>query len=292
MKADLQLPSPIQKVSGIDFGFELFVKREDLIHKEISGNKYRKLKYNLLHYHNNDYKGIISFGGAYSNHIHALAALCQLENIPSVGIIRGEYDANNPTLQFAVKSGMKLHFVSREDYRIKEDSKVIQDILKMYPEYMLVPEGGSNEYALIGVEEIDDEIEKSPFAFDYIAVSAGTGFTAAGILKGIERNKLNGKLIVFSALKGQFLKEVIIQHTQQNDFIFTDEFCFGGYAKTNEELLGFLNDFEIKTSIPLDYVYNGKLVFGLKTLGERKFFNAEDKVLWIHTGGLQGNHKR
>lgn len=279
-------------MTGIDLGFELYVKREDLIHKEISGNKYRKLKYNLLHYHNSDYKGIISFGGAYSNHLHALAALCKFESIPSVGIVRGDYDADNPTLKFVEDCGMKLHFVSREDYRIKEKSNVIQNIINQNPNFILIPEGGSNHYALLGVKEIVDEINDFSERFDYIAVSAGTGCTASGILNGISENNLEAKLFVFSALKGQFLKEVISQKTRIKDFHFTDEYCFGGFAKTNDELFSFIKEFENRTSIPLDYVYNGKLVFGLKNLGERKFFTSKDKVLWIHTGGLQGNYKK
>lgn len=292
MKTDFLLPSPINKVSGIDFGFELYVKREDLIHKEISGNKYRKLKYNLEHFKEYKYSGIVSFGGAYSNHLHALAALCKIENIPSVGIIRGEYDAHNPTLQFAADCGMKLYFVSREDYRFKEKSNDIQNIINQYPNYMLIPEGGSNNYALTGVKEIIDEINDVSEAFDYIAVSAGTGCTASGILKGIKDNQLKTKLIVFSALKGQFLKNVIAQQAQHNEFHFTDEYCFGGFAKINEELMEFIKNFEKTTTIPLDYVYNGKLVYGLKNLGDKRFFKSEEKVLWIHTGGLQGNYKR
>ena len=289
MKAEIKLPSSIQKVIGIDFGFELYVKREDLIHPEISGNKYRKLKYNLIHFKENNYRGILSFGGTYSNHIHALAALGKIENIPTVGIIRGEYDDNNPTLKFAKECGMELHFVSREDYRMKEQGESIKKIISQYHNYFIIPEGGSNDYALLGVEAIIEELENEPIHFDYIAVSAGTAYTASGILKGIIKCGLSSKLIIFSALKGDFLKEVINVKAKSNDFIFTDEYCFGGYAKTTTQLMNFINDFEKTSDIPLDYVYNGKLVYGLKDLGEKKFFNPSDKVLWIHTGGLQGN---
>lgn len=284
------VPSPIEEVLNHPFNFRLFVKREDKIHPQISGNKYRKLKYNLQFFFDQQCNGLISFGGAYSNHIYALASIGKTYNIQTVGIIRGHENMENECLRFATSCGMKLHFVDRNHYAEKENNKYIADIISSYPHFMLLPEGGSNELALIGVKEMSYEIVNHHIKFDYILVSAGTGCTASGILSGLKEHDCTSKLMVFSALKGNFLKYQIMKWSQSsmNDFIFTDEFCLGGYARVSEPYLKFIRQFENNTGIAVDDIYNGKLVYALNFLNERKYFDSTAKLLWIHTGGLQG----
>lgn len=283
------LPSAIERVENHPFDFELYVKREDQIHEEISGNKYRKLKYNILHVIEKGYKGVISFGGPYSNHIHALAAICNLYGLKSIGIIRGE-EVENKTLSFARKKGMDLYFINREEYRRKEESVCFSELKNQYPDYYFIPEGGSNELALKGVKEMVDEIHHRKNDFDYLVVAAGTGYTAAGILSALKEKKIKSKLLVFSALKGDFLKKVIavLAEAKESEFYFTDESCLGGYAKVNDEYMNWLKELEEQTGILIDHVYNGKVLLGLKWMNEKKLLKQGDKVLWIHTGGIQG----
>lgn len=284
------LPSSVQEVIYPPFSFRLLVKRDDLIHPLISGNKYRKLKYNLIDAKANNSKGIISFGGVYSNHLHALAAACHYENLPCTAIVRGENHTPHPTLDFLRSHHVKLHFVSREAYRLKNQHPEIQAIMQLYPNYMLIPEGGSNHLALKGVEETISEISTQNVNVDYIAVAAGTGATAAGLLRGIQNANLPTQLLVVSALKGTFLKTSIasMAGASEQDFVFSDDYCLGGYAKTTNEYLKFLLDFEKVSGIEIDPVYNGKLLWGLKALQQMGFLSQKHTVLWIHTGGLQG----
>jgi 1-aminocyclopropane-1-carboxylate deaminase len=284
------LPSPISEVVYPPFSFRLLVKRDDLIHPLISGNKYRKLKYNLIEAKAHNTKGIISFGGVYSNHLHALAAACYHENLPCTAIIRGENHTPHATLDFLRSRHVALHFVSREAYRSKDLHPDIQAIMQLYPNYMLIPEGGSNHLALKGVEETIHEIMVQNVATDFIAVAVGTGATAAGLLKGIQNIHLPTQLLALSALKGNFLKETIatMAGASEKDFIFSDEYCLGGYAKTTNEYLKFLLDFENVSGIEVDPVYNGKLLWGLYALQKKGVLSQKHTVLWIHTGGLQG----
>lgn len=284
------LPSPISEVFYPPFSFRLLVKRDDLIHPLISGNKYRKLKYNLMEAKASNTQGVISFGGVYSNHLHALAAACHYENLPFTAIVRGEDHTPHATLDFLRSHHVALHFVSREAYRLKEQHPEIQDIIQLYPNYTLIPEGGSNPPALKGVEEIIPEIMAQNVTPDFMAVAAGTGATAAGLLRGIQKTHLPTRLLVLSALKGNFLKESIasIAGASEQDFVFSDAYCLGGYAKTTDDFLKFLLDFEKVSGIEIDPVYNGKLLWGLNALQQKGFLSQNHTVLWIHTGGLQG----
>lgn len=287
------LPSPCEKVSHSfleKHEITLYVKRDDLIHPEISGNKYRKLKYNLEYILKNNFSTIITFGGAFSNHLHATAALCHHFGVKSVGIIRGDgLDPNNPTLRFCLNKGMTLHFISREEYKNKSNSMVVQNIIGQYASSYVIPEGGSNELALTGVQEIWEEIykqlEKIP---DYIFCALGTGTTIAGLLGSAPKEC---KLLGFSVLKTSHLeKEVLIMaknHKKSTFYCFTD-YHFGGYAKTTQELQSFINEFEIQTSIPIDPVYNAKALFGFFDLIEKGHIPKGSSVVWLHTGGLQG----
>lgn len=284
-QSDLTIPSPIQevKLELLDRqNVKLLVKREDLIHPTISGNKWRKLKGSLLSVKQDGYKGIITYGGAFSNHIHATAAAGQQFDIPTVGIIRGEYDEQNPTLQFAKQSGMKLHFVTRSSYRQKEHSAEVQEILKVFDNYLVVPEGGSSKLAMHGLTDLAGEIITLP-NLDLITVSAGTGMTAAGIIKYQPR-----PVDVFSALKSDHLKNEIVELSGKTSFSFNTDYHFGGYGKVDHELIDFINSFFTTTGIPLDPIYNGKAMYGIIDQIKTGKISSGTTVLHIHTGGLQG----
>jgi len=286
-KIDLLIPSPIEHVrfhAFSDRDITLNVKREDKIHPLISGNKWRKLKFNLQHLKTYDFSHCITFGGPFSNHIYATAAACALYNIPSIGIIRGEYDSNNPTLKFAQEQGMKLHFVSRTAYRAKEDSEEVKTICSEYSNPYIIPEGGSNHLAIDGLKELADEINTSDY--DIILVSAGTGFTAGGILKHLDQSK---DLWVFSSLNSDYLKDEILDiagNEKAKQLLYFKEDIHGGYGKTSPTLIEFINDWKKETSIPIDPIYNGKLLY--RFIQEMNRTTSSSKYLWIHTGGLQG----
>ena len=283
------LPSPVEKISW-NKDINWLVKRDDLIHPLVSGNKYRKLKHILHDFILGNYKGLISFGGTFSNHIHALAALCGLNKIPSVGIIRGEEDKANPSLAFARSQGMDLHFVSREAYRLKTEDEHIASILHRFNDYYLVPEGGDHPLAEKGVAEIIYELGTQGQMPDYMALSAGTGSTAAGLIRTIINKGWSTRVLVLSSLKAAGLGDKIATRSgiDRNDFDFMDQYSLGGYARTSPAYLDFMRQFYQKTGIPVDPVYNGKVVFGLNDLFEKGFFKAGSSILWLHTGGLQG----
>jgi 1-aminocyclopropane-1-carboxylate deaminase len=279
------LPSPIHSVDGDMFNFHLDVKREDLIHPLIKGNKYRKLKYNLKEFSDKKYEGIITFGGAYSNHLHATAALGHTYNIPTIGIIRGEEFGGNEVLAFCKSAGMVIRQVSREAYKLKQNHSDIAKIIDDYPNYLLIPEGGSNELAIKGVAELVDEIYNQ---YDFIAVASGTGCTAAGIIKRIDELKSLTKVLVFSALKGEWMRDEITTQLGYlpNKHYITDEYCQGGYAKVNIEYEAHLNKLRISTGLPIDHVYNGKLLVGLIDLAKQDMISQGSRVLWINSGGV------
>lgn len=261
---------------------KLLIKREDLIHQEVGGNKWRKLIGNLELVSNESYEGIVTYGGAFSNHIHATAASCYLANIPCIGIIRGEYDEQNPTLQFALDKGMKLEFVSREAYRLKAADPSIEKILFKYKNFLEVPEGGSSLKALIGLEALGDEIEAMK-EVDHVTVSAGTGMTAVGIIKYQSR-----PVTVFSALKGDFLSQEISNIASDDSFELNTQYHFGGYGKSPAPLIDFINTFKSDTGIALDPIYNGKAIYGVLDMIKKGSFPEGTTLLHIHTGGLQG----
>jgi len=285
----LVIPSPIQNVNHpllAECKIQLDVKREDLIHPLVQGNKWRKLKYQLIEMQRGKSSKLITFGGAFSNHIHATAAAGKLFNIETVGILRGEDDPNNPTLNFARKSGTKLHFIPRSEYRLKSESTVVQDILNKYPNHFLSPEGGSGPLAEKGIKEMADEINKEDH--NVILISAGTGCTAGYLLKHLDSTK---ELWVFPSLKGDFIESEILKFADKSNcsnLKIINDFTFGGYGKTNDVLIQFINDFTASTKIPVDPIYNGKLMFGFNDLVANIKIDVTKKYLWIHTGGLQG----
>ena len=292
LENELVLPSPLISLSlplTIEKNIHLYIKREDLIHLWVSGNKWRKLKYNLDFTLQNNIQTVITFGGAFSNHLYATAGACALLGIKSIGIIRGEIDHQNPTLKFCLEKNMTLIPVSRSAYREKEASKEIQDIIQKYPDAMVIPEGGTNQLALKGVGEIWDELNqqltKTPH---YITLSAGTGGTTAGLLS---YNNYPTQIISFSSLKSDHLEEKILSLTSYKNkekLNMVNEYHFGGYGKWTDELIQFISDFESMTGIPLDHVYNGKAVFGLLKMIEDDYFPQGTTIVHMHTGGLQG----
>ncbi|MDY7395239.1 pyridoxal-phosphate dependent enzyme [Aureibaculum sp. 2210JD6-5] len=265
---------------------ELVIKREDEIHPYISGNKYRKLKYNLLAAKEQGLDTLLTFGGAYSNHIAATASAGEKFGFKTIGIVRGEELINkfkeNPTLSFAEKCGMQFKFITRNLYRNKEKTDFIDGLKKEFGNFYLIPEGGTNSLAIKGCEEI---LTKQDQRFDYICTSVGTGGTIAGIINSAEPHQ---KIIGFSSLKGDFLNDEIARWTKKKNWELKTDYHFGGYGKINNELVTLINKFKEKTGIPLDPIYTGKMLFGIIDLVQKQQFKKGSKMLAIHTGGLQG----
>lgn len=284
--------SPIQEVQ-IDLltekGVSLWVKRDDLIHPDISGNKSRKLKYNLLQAEKEGQKTLLTFGGAYSNHIAATAFAAKLFGFKSIGIIRGERPKNeNATLIKARADGMKLKFVSRREYSQKTEKAFLENLKKEFGDFYCIPEGGANSLAVKGCSEILQEVEMD---FDFVCVPCGTGTTLAGIISSL---KYDQKALGFPVLKGGGFIENEVRKLLGNEIPADKmeliiDYHFGGYAKIKPELVGFVNWFYSESGIPLDLVYTAKMFYGIFDLLEMGFFPQESKILAVHTGGLQGN---
>lgn len=268
-------------------GIEFYIKREDKLHPIISGNKFRKLKYNIQEAKRLGHTTLLTFGGAFSNHILAVAGAGAEFGFKTIGIIRGEELESkineNPTLAKTQELGMQFHFVSRTAYRDKESSSFISFLCEKFGNFYLVPEGGTNDLAIKGCEEILTSEDKSYFT--HIACAVGTGGTISGLINSSTEKQ---QLIGFSSLKGAFLSEVIRNFVVKTNWSISDAYHFGGYGKVNDELIQFLNSFYTQTSIPLDPVYTGKMVFGVLDLIEKGYFPPNAKILMIHTGGLQG----
>lgn len=264
----------------------LTIKREDLNHPFISGNKLRKLKYNLLQAKAENKETLLTFGGAFSNHIAAVAYAGKEQGFKTIGIIRGDelFDKTeeNPTLRFAQENGMKFEFVSREDYRLKSENQFIEKLKKKFGDFYLIPEGGTNELAVKGCEEILTEEDS---VFDYVCCAVGTGGTISGLINSALPNQ---KILGFPALKGDFLTDEIRIFAKKDNWNLISDYHFGGYGKVNLELIEFINTFFEKTKVPLDPIYTGKMVFGVIDLINKNYFPAHSKILLIHTGGLQG----
>lgn len=271
----------------IDYlGVSLKIKRLDQIHPQISGNKFFKLKYNFIEAQQRGLKNVLTFGGAFSNHIAATAFAAHQFGFNSVGIIRGDELKNrllNPTLTKAQTLGMHLHFISRSAYREKDQPNFIAELSKQFPSHYLIPEGGTNELAIKGCKEILTEHDR--LNFDVICCAVGTGGTLTGL---IEASKIYQKIIGFSALKGNFLTAEISKNTHKRNWLITDEFCFGGYAKSTSSLMQFIIWFEKQYQIPLEHVYTAKMFYGVFKWIEKAKLNANQRILIIHSGGLQG----
>jgi len=293
--------SPIQRLHSAfldDAGIQLHLKRDDLIHPQFGGNKWRKLKYNLIYARENQFDTLLTFGGAWSNHIHATAAAGKYFGFNTIGIIRGEaYTPLNPNLSFAKQCGMKLHFINREQYRHKHESVFLDDLKQQFGNVYILPEGGSNTLAVKGCSEIAHEINSElNGASDVICCASGTGGTLAGIIAGIEDEKMAStkSAIGFSVLKGgEFLTTEVSnflgnKNTTSN-WRIESRFHFGGYAKINDELIHFMREFQSQYDIELDAVYTAKMFYGLFELIKSGTFKPGTVITAIHSGGLQGN---
>ncbi len=289
--------SPIQKIDltawGIKTRVQLSILREDLNHPSIkhgafvSGNKWRKLKYNIQHVQQQDLAGILTFGGAYSNHLHATAAAGKAFNFNTIGIVRGKewQQKTNPTLQFCQQHGMQLIYWDRSTYQSKEQET--ERLQQQFPDYWIVPEGGSNALALKGVQEIWEDNVLS--AFSTIVVPVGTGGTFTGLILGSQHK---ATLLGFSVLKFDFSTS-IKSALAANNCSFTNwqlnhQYHFGGFAKYNNALLQFMQQFQSTYQIDLDPLYTAKMMYGLVDSIQQGKFTEEEHLLAIHTGGLQG----
>jgi len=265
-------------------GVALYIKRADLIHPLISGNKWWKLKYNLQKAVALG-KPVLTFGGAYSNHLVATAVACKASNLKSIGIVRGEAAIPvNPSLAIALQHDMTLKYVSRDLFKKKNSKSFINNLEKEFGEFFLIPEGGTNALAIKGVSEM---LSKNEMDFDYICCPVGTGGTMVGMLNVVNSRT---KVIGFSSLKGSFLKRSIEELIKKYEISpnceweIINDYHFGGYARYNKKLIDFINDF----SIPLDPIYTGKMFYGIYDLMKKGYFKKGSRVLAIHTGGLQG----
>lgn len=284
---DLQVHSFEEKIDfpTITDAVELFIKRDDLIHPFISGNKWRKLKYNLIKARNENKTHLVTFGGAYSNHLLATAAAGAKFGFKTTAFVRGE-KVNNHTLSMCGMFGMETIFVERELYKNKEE--LFNNYYKDHNEVMMLAEGGYGYEAELGCREIIQELTQE---YQHIFCASGTGATAAGIINEVAIQKLKTKVHIVSSLKGgDFLKteiENLLENPNQPYHLHTD-YHFGGYAKTTPQLIDFIKIFGKQTGILLDPVYTGKTLFAIQDLAKKNAFKKSDKVLMIHTGGLFG----
>ena len=292
------LPSPLEKIhtrSCNNRNVKLFVKRDDLIHEVISGNKWRKLKFNVKQCQAMKYDGILTFGGAYSNHLLAAAAACQQEGIKSIGLVRGEelnFESNHILKQCA-DLGMQLVFISREEYALRHEKEYHEELVLKFPSTMVIPEGGANYYGMIGCQEIMAETENN---FDFVFVAQGTTTTSCGILLSIpERTKLVAvpvlkgfdaegemrRMFSYSGFPSEIIDDLMEQLTIMPDH------HFGGYAKFNDDLLDRMEQIFDETNIPLDPIYTGKTFVAMLDFIESNDVR-DAKILFVHTGGIAG----
>ena len=281
-----QIQLPILDEKGV----ELCIKREDEIHPDVSGNKFRKLKYNIQEAQKTNKQTLLTFGGAFSNHILATAVAGNIVGLKTIGVIRGDELGidlmktlqNNATLRKASENGMHFEFVSRGDYRQKSESDFTSELEKKFGNFYLVPEGGTNDLAIKGCQEILTNEDRK---FNYICCAVGTGGTISGLINSTEKHQ---KVLGFPALKGDFLKAEIQSFANQNHWDLVTNYHFGGYAKYTDDLIRFVNDFKKRSDIQLDPIYTGKMLFGILDMVAKNQFKKGDRILAIHTGGIQG----
>ncbi len=292
MLSKSQLPTPIQPLEDPQlqsFGVNILVKRDDLIHPTVSGTKWRKLKYNIAIAKKRRMKTLLTFGGAYSNHIFATAAAGAESGMKTIGIIRGELmKPLNPTLSYAARLGMNLQFVSRQEYRKKDQEAFLMALEGEHGSFYLIPEGGSNGLALKGVSEMINEIDVN---YDFICTPVGTGGTLAGLLQGLEGKK---RALGFPVLKAPSLESRIRLLLRKesglnpSNFNLLQDYDFGGFARFTSGLIDFINRCRYEHHLRLDPIYTGKMLFGIYDLIRKGYFPTGSTVLALHTGGLQG----
>lgn len=271
------------------------VLREDLLDPEISGNKYRKLKYNVLKAKDAGHDTLLTFGGAFSNHIAAVAAAGERFGFKTIGVIRGEEHTDNPTLSRCRQRGMEFYFVSRSDYRLKNSPEFKEHLIERYGNFYFIPEGGANYHGVNGCMEILQSIDNP---YDAVVAACGTGTMLAGLVLSA---KADAVVYGVSALKGNFMRQEVLNRLEaflmNRDAVADYEDCFaiwndchrGGYAKIDDELVKFIWSVKEQTGIPLDAVYTGKTAMALAQKARTGFFKEGARVLMIHSGGVQGN---
>lgn len=287
----MEITLPKSDIQPIDWpaydGLTIHMKRDDLIHPKISGNKLFKLLRNIEFAEENKLDSIVTFGGAYSNHIAATASMCQKHGLNSIGIIRGEAPSNrNPTLAYAECCGMKLKFISREEYKSKNDPNYINSLKQQYPRSHIIPEGGAN---LLGIDGAMKMLDSRTSKYDYVVCAMGTGTTFAGLVKAAPSVQ---KIIGIPIHKHENLLSDIIKMDKTFELspnaTILNGFHLGGYAKWTPDLINFIQTFYLKTSIKLDPIYTGKVMLAIESLCKTSFFPKGSSVLFIHSGGVQG----
>lgn len=267
-------------------GVTLALKREDLLFPLLSGNKYRKLKYNLQHARQEGYERLLTFGGAYSNHLHATAAAGKHYGFRTIGVVRGEElegKALNPTLEAARENGMEFLFVSREQYRRKTDPGFLSSLRERFGPVFILPEGGTNERAVQGCAEI---LGPGDRGFSHVCCAVGTGGTLAGLARAAAPGQ---QVLGFPALRAPGFESELRTWIPGYHWRLVPDYHFGGYGKVNRELVDFINGFKARTGVPLDPVYTGKMLYGILEEVRKGRFPRGSRILAIHTGGLQGN---
>lgn len=266
----------------------LYVARIDQVDPYISGNKWFKLKNNLEIAIAEGHDTILTFGGAYSNHIYSASAAARRHDLKSIGIVRGEETLPlNHTLSFAKSNGMQLEYFSREKYRNKATNAVVDELKDKYGKFFLVPEGGSNEHAVKGVADVIEHLGSS---FDYYITPVGTGGTLAGLVHGL---KGKGNVLGISALKGmkggieKEIKELMIDKSYVN-WNVNHDYHWKGYARMDDDLMKFIKQFKAEHEILLDPIYTSKAAFATLDLIRKGYFEKDSSILFLHTGGLQG----
>ena len=279
---------PLNNVLFSKYDVTVSMLRLDTIHPIVSGNKIFKLHYFLQEALHSSHKQIITFGGAYSNHLAATAFACREKGIKSVGIVRGEKPPElSHTLLFCVQNGMQLEFISRASYQKINSEEFQYSLTKKYGDHTLIPEGGYSEKGASGAKLIAEHFNSKNFT--HICCAIGTATTFAGLIMGCE---CEAKLTGFSVLKNlndidSRLKELKVEF--KKIYLFNSDYHFGGYAKKTPELTSFMNFFYKDNKIPLDFVYTGKMMFGVYDLINKNYFPRGSDILCLHTGGLQGN---
>ena len=283
----------IQNTATKEAGVRLLVKCEYQNHPEVSGNKWWKLKYNLEEAHKRGYKTILTFGGAYSNHIYATAAATSEAGLQSIGIIRGEkVEPLNNTLTFAAYKGMQLHFVSRERYRLRNDLSFLKELHQQFGEFYLIPEGGTNELAVKGCTEFA-VTQLSALPFNYLCLPVGTGGTMAGVVCGLTDEKQITGIAVLK--QGEFLQNDVSMMIRNfpgkhyGNWQILTSYHHGGYAKVSDELNRFIVSMKVAHNLLLDHVYTAKLMWAVMEEIKKGNFPRGSTILALHTGGLQGS---
>lgn len=286
-KIELDIFSPVHQIKHPLFdekGLKVFLKRDDMIHPVISGNKWRKLKYHLIKAQSEGKTHLVSFGGAYSNHLIALAAAAARFGFKSTGFVRGE-EVQNDSLWLCKLHGMQLVFTDRESYRNK--CTLFKQHFADDPDAYFIDEGGASPEAAMGCSELIDEL---PQKYDHLFCACGTGATAAGLINGIRKHRLDTVFHAIPVLKnGEFMADEIRQYqTYPHPFELHTDYHFGGYAKTTPALVDFTKEFIAHTGILIEPIYTGKMLYALFDLARNDYFKPGNQILAIHTGGLWG----